>query len=155
MKKYLLFILIINVVLLGSCSSKKAFTESNNPAVINTEETQWKPHGPLFFIAPEGKYKGAIPCKDCPGIEVSLDFKDDNSVVKTMRYIQSTNKNAKDVGTWVVTSNNIIQVSYSQKTAPQEYYKAQSGGHLIMLNDKKELNINPSQAQFFIFNPDK
>lgn len=154
MKKFLLFLLIINVALLSSCSSKKAFTESNNSAVINNEETQWEPHGPLFFIAPAGKYKGAIPCKDCPGIEVSLDFKDDNSVVKTMRYIQSANKNAKDVGTWIVTSNNIIQVSYSQKASPQEYYKAQSGGHLIMLNDKKELNINPSQAQFFIFNPD-
>ena len=33
-------------------------------------------------------------------------------------------------------------------------YKAQNGGHLVMLNSKKELNINPSQAQFFIFNKD-
>lgn len=154
MRKSLLFVLIISIAILSSCSSKKTFIEGNDSTFINKEEAQWKPHGPLFFIAPTGKYKGAIPCKDCPGIEVSLDFKDDNSVIKTMRYIQSANKNAKNTGTWVVTSNNIIQVSYSQKTSPQEYYKAQSGGHLIMLNDKKELNINPSQAQFFIFNPD-
>jgi len=153
MKKFLLFLLVINTLLLSRCSSKNTLIENNNSSTINNEEEQWSPRGPLFFIAPAGKYKGAIPCKDCAGIEVSLDFKDDNSVVKTMRYIQSTNKNAKDVGTWVVTSNNIIQVSYSQKPA-QEYYKAQNGGHLIMLNDKKELNINPAQAQFFIFNPD-
>lgn len=152
MKKYILLLLIINVALLSSCSSTKTLTKNNNSGAFNNEE--WKPHGPLFFIAPAGKYKGAIPCKDCPGIEVSLDFKEDNSVVKTMRYIQSTNKNSKKLGTWVVTLNNIIQVSYSQNSAPPEYYKAQSGGHLIMLNDKKELNINPLQAQFFIFNPD-
>lgn len=154
MKKHLLLLLTGGAVLLTNCTSKKILSESKQSITINNEETPWKPRGPLFFIAPAGKYKGAIPCKDCPGIEVSLDFKEDNSVIKTMRYIQSTNKNVKIIGTWVVTSNNIVEVSYSQKTSPQEYYKAQSGGHLIMLNDKKELNINPSQAQFFIFNPD-
>ena len=154
MRKYILLLLTISVSSLTSCSSRKNLNESNRFATNNNDEVQWKPHGPLFFVAPAGKYKGAVPCKDCPGIEVSLDFKENNSVVKTMRYIQSTNKSSKDLGTWVVTSNNIIQVSYSQNISTQEYYKAQSGGHLIMLNDKKELNINPSQAQFFIFNPD-
>lgn len=154
MKKHLLFLLVVVTVILNSCSSKKTLSESSQSITINNEETPWKPHGPLFFIAPTGKYKGAIPCKGCPGIEVSLDFKDDHTVVKTMRYIQSTNKNTKLTGTWIVTPNNIVQISYSQKTSSQEYYKAQSGGHLIMLNDKKELNIHPSQAQFFIFNPD-
>lgn len=144
MKKYLLFFLVtlLGAILFNSCS-KKVHTQR--------QEAQWKPRGPLFFVAPSGVYKGAVPCTDCPGVEVTLNFNDDNSVVKSMRYIKSTNKNSKSIGTWVVTAGNIVQVTYNQKL-PQEYYKAQNGGHLVMLNSKKELNINPSQAQFFIFN---
>jgi len=147
MKKLILLLFIgINALLLSSCSKK---IQSG----VNNQELQWKPRGPLYFIAPDGKYKGAIPCNNCPGIEVTLDFNGDNSVVKSMRYIQSANKNTKDIGTWVVTAGNIIQVTYPKKS-PQEFYKAQNGGHLILLNSKKELNINPTQAQFFIFNKD-
>jgi|SRR5690606_20298817 len=145
MKKLLLIIFIgINVITLNGCSQKMYPSNS---------ETEWKPRGPLFFIAPEGRYKGAVPCTNCPGIEVTLNFNKDNSVVKDMRYIQSKNKNTKQSGTWVVTSNNIVQVTYTNNNH-KEFYKAQNGGHLIMLNSKKELNINPSQAQFFIFNKD-
>src|SRR5690606_3890866 len=119
MKKHLLLLcMFFSLLLLNSCSKR-----------VYNQETQWKPRGPLFFIAPAGKYKGAIPCKDCPGIEVTLNFNDDNSVVKSMRYIQSPNKNTKSVGTWVVTPGNIVQVSYNK--LPQEYYKAQNGGHLV------------------------
>ena|SRR5690606_14573578 len=145
MKKLLLILFVgLNVITLSGCSQK--IHTSNN-------QTEWKPRGPLYFIAPDGRYKGAIPCKNCPGIEVTLSFNKDNSLVKDMRYIQSKNKNTKENGTWVVTSGNIVQVTYANNTL-KEFYKAQNGGHLIMLNSKKELNINPSQAQFFIFNQD-
>ena len=146
MKKLLFFLIIaLQTILLTSCSKKiRIETDSN-------KENSWKPRGPLFFIAPDGTYKGAIPCKNCPGVEVTLEFNKDNSIVKNMRYIQSSNKNTKEVGSWVVMADNIIHVSYSNKVT-QEYYKAQNGGHLIMLNNNKELNINPLQAQFFIFN---
>ena len=147
MRKILLFLFIgLSTTILSSCTIKIYTAEGN-------QEAKWKPHGPLFFIAPDGKYKGAIPCNNCPGIEVTLDFNTNNTIVKSMRYIQSSNKNTKDNGTWVVTPGNIVQVTYPNK-ATKEYYKAQNGGHLIMLNSKKELNINPAQAQFFIFNKD-
>src|SRR5690606_14282137 len=144
MKNFLSFLLLTLIVctLIG-CSPQVRLGE--------TSETVWKPRGPLFFVAPEGTYKGAIPCSNCPGIEVTLDFNADNSVVKSMRYIQSKNINTKENGAWVVTPGNIVQVTYPNK-ASREYYKAQNSGHLVMLNEKKELNINPSQAQFFIFN---
>jgi len=144
-----LFILSV-LFLLAACTAQR------NPAVQTgtapAQPVEWRPRGQMFFVAPEGKYIGAVPCKDCPGIEVSLEFKKDNSVVKSMRYIQSKTRNSKLTGSWVVTAGNIIQVTFNK--APQEYYKAQNGGHLVMLNSKKELNINPSQAQFFIFNKD-
>ena len=145
-------ILIISIfILLAGCTAQRS-PVSGAASSATSGPTEWRPRGQMFFVAPEGKYIGAVPCKDCPGIEVSLDFKKDNSVVKSMRYIQSKTKSSKVTGTWVVTAGNIIQVSYNK--APQEYYKAQNGGHLVMLNSKKELNINPSQAQFFIFNKD-
>lgn len=135
---------------MAGCTARKG--PAINSGTSQSASAEWRPRGQLFFVAPEGKYIGAIPCKDCPGIEVTLDFNKDNSVVKSMRYIQSKTKNSKTNGSWVVTAGNIIQITYNK--APQEYYKAQNGGHLIMLNSKKELNINPSQAQFFIFNKD-
>jgi len=145
MKKLLLFLFItINIITLNGCSPK---IQTGNV------QTEWKPRGQMYFVAPDGRYKGAIPCKSCPGIEVTLNFDKNNSVVKDMRYIQSKNKNTRQSGTWVVTSGNIVQVTYANNST-QEFYKAQNGGHLIMLNDKRELNINPSQAQFFIFNKD-
>jgi len=145
MKKLLLTLVVgLITVTISGCSQKMH---------TNSTQAEWKPRGPLFFIAPEGRYKGAIPCKNCPGVEVTLNFNKDNSLTKDMRYIQSKNKNTKESGTWVVTSGNIVQVTYASNT-PKEFYKAQNGGHLIMLNSKKELNINPSQAQFFIFNKD-
>jgi hypothetical protein len=144
--------LIVSILfLLAGCTAQRS-PVSGAASSATSEPSEWRPRGQMFFVAPEGKYIGAVPCKDCPGIEVSLDFKKDNSVVKSMRYIQSKIKNSKVTGTWVVTAGNIIQISYNK--APQEYYKAQNGGHLVMLNSKKELNINPSQAQFFIFNKD-
>lgn len=107
----------------------------------------------MFFIAPSGTYRGAIPCKDCPGIEVTLDFKDDNSVVKSQRFISKSRKVSKHAGQWVVIKDNIVRISFSDNS-PQEFYKAQNGGHLILLNTEKELKIDPAQAQFYIFNPD-
>lgn len=144
-------LLVSLLFLLAGCTAQRSPVAGGHTA-STSEPAEWRPRGQMFFVAPEGKYIGAVPCKDCPGIEVSLDFHKDNSVVKSMRYIQSKTKNAKVTGTWVVTAGNIIQVTYNK--APQEYYKAQNGGHLVMLNSKKELNINPSQAQFFIFNKD-
>lgn len=144
-----LFILSV-LFLIAGCTAQRSPAAQSNP--VSAQPVEWRPRGQMFFVAPEGKYIGAVPCKDCPGIEVSLDFKKDNSVVKTMRYIQSKTKSSKLTGSWVVTTGNIVQITFSK--APQEYYKAQNGGHLVMLNSKKELNINPSQAQFFIFNKD-
>lgn len=147
-----LFFLIL-IISLASCSpkvSQNLSSPNSTPDVL----AEWKPRGPLFFVAPAGTYRGAVPCNDCPGIEVTLNFKDDNSVVKSQRYILSkTKKTSKHTGSWVVIEDNIVRISFSDNS-PQEFYKAQNGGHLILLNADKTLNIDPAQAQFFIFNPD-
>lgn len=146
----ILFLLISSVLL--SCSPKISQDLTSSGVSPETLD-EWRPRGPLFFVAPAGVYKGAVPCDDCPGIEVTLDFKNDNSVVKSQRFIQSkTKKTSKHTGSWVVIEDNIVRISFSDKS--QEFYKAQNGGHLIMLNNNKELKIDPAQAQFFIFNPD-
>ena len=127
-------LLIVSILfLLAGCTAQRspASGTASSAAPTTSEPSEWRPRGQMFFVAPEGKYIGAIPCKDCPGIEVSLDFKKDNSVVKSMRYIQSKNKNSKVTGSWVVTAGNIIQVTFNN--APQEYYKAQNGGHLYSI----------------------
>lgn len=141
------------IIIFASCSPKvnQGLVAANQ---TDSESGEWKPRGPLYFVAPVGIYKGAVPCDDCPGIEVTLDFKENNSVVKSERYIQSkTKKTSKHTGSWVVIEDNIVRVTFPNKNL-QEFYKAQNGGHLIMLNSEKELKIAPSQAQFFIFNPD-
>ena len=106
------------------------------------------PKGPMFWVAPSGIYKGAIPCSDCPGIEVTLNFKKDYSIEKTMRYINKGGQTKKMKGTWVVQAGNIVQINYSGSV---EFYKAQAGAHLIALNAKKEVDENQT-GQFNIFN---
>ncbi|MFB5945486.1 copper resistance protein NlpE N-terminal domain-containing protein [Albibacterium profundi] len=152
MKDKLVRLLLIISISYTGCSPKVGQKVTSHPNEVNLNE--WTPRGPLFFVAPSGVYKGAIPCSDCPGVEVTLNFKDDNSLVKSQRYIQSkTKKTSKHTGSWVVIEDNIVRVTFSDNS-PQEFYKAQNGGHLILLNNEKELKIDPAQAQFFIFNPD-
>lgn len=150
--KLIRLLLIVTTFFYFSCSPKVSQNATSLPVEGNLNE--WTPRGPLFFVAPSGVYKGAIPCNDCPGVEVTLNFKDNNSVVKSQRFIQSkTKKTSKHTGNWVVIEDNIVRITFSDNS-PQEFYKAQNGGHLILLNNKKELKIDPAQAQFYIFNPD-
>lgn len=129
-----------------SCSAQRIYTISAK------QLEEYKPHGPLFWIEPKGTYKGAIPCKDCPGIEVTLVFKADNTVKKSMRYIQSGGRIQHVSGTWLVEAGNIVRITYPGST-PKEYYKAQSGGHLIALSSEKQ-PIEDKSGQFNIFNQD-
>lgn len=109
-------------------------------------------HGQLFWVEPSGIYKGAVPCADCAGIEVTLDFSPDNTVKKTMRFIKEGRKTEQFTGTWVVQAGNIVEVSYAKNRAT-EFYKAKSGGHLVMLNAQQE-EEKIAGGQFNIFNKD-
>lgn len=116
------------------------------------ELANYKLHGPLFWVQPEGTYKGAVPCDDCPGIEITLEFNENNTVKKSMRYIQKNSSNKKFSGTWVVEPGNIVRITLNGSNV-REYYKAQAGGHLIALNENKK-KIEDRSGQFNIFNPD-
>ena len=138
---FIAMVLFIGVGL-ASCSSKIRQNE------LAREE--FMPRGQLFWVEPNGVYKGAIPCTDCAGIEVTLNFKADNTVEKSMRYIKKNGQTMKMKGTWVVQAGNIVQVTYPTNTST-EFYKAKAGAHLVALNSKKEEDNNPT-GQFNIFN---
>lgn len=142
-KAYFIVMLFIGVGLTG-CSSKVRQNE------ITKEE--FRPRGQLFWVEPTGLYKGAIPCSDCAGIEVTLNFKTDNTVEKSMRYIKKGGQTTRLKGTWVVQAGNIVQITYPLNTAV-EFYKAKAGAHLVALNSKREEEKNPT-GQFNIFNKD-
>lgn len=148
-KVYFLALLLFIGLGISSCSSKI----TQNATVSNEFESvkeEFKPRGQMYWVEPSGVYKGAIPCADCAGIEVTLDFKEDYTVEKTMRYIKKEGQTKKMKGTWVVQAGNIVQVSYLKNTA-KEFYKAQEGAHLIALNAKQEIDENPT-GQFNVFN---
>lgn len=111
---------------------------------------EFKLRGQLFWVEPSGLYKGAIPCSDCAGIEVTLNFNANNTVEKSMRYIKKDGKTLHSKGTWVVRAGNIVQVTYPSST---EFYKAKAGAHLVALNSKMEEEKNQT-GQFNIFNKD-
>lgn len=139
-------------MLFGLLSLTASLTYAQTYSFSSEELANYKMRGPLFWIQPEGTYKGAIPCTDCPGIEVTLTFNEDNTVSKSMRYIQKSSANKKLKGTWLVEAGNIIRITFIGSNI-REYYKAQSGGHLIALDqDKKQMEDRT--GQFNIFNPD-
>ena len=143
MKKiYFIAMLLFISSWLVSCSSQIRQNELANE--------EFRPRGQLFWVEPAGLYKGAIPCTDCAGIEVTLDFKADYTVEKSMRYIKKNGQTKKMKGTWVVQAGNIVQITYPTST-PVEFYKAKAGAHLVALNSKKEEDENPT-GQFNIFN---
>lgn len=148
MKKWYFVALVLLIEIGFSSCSPKVSQGSRSSADYVKED--FKPRGPLFWIAPSGIYKGAIPCSDCAGIEVTLNFKKDYTVEKTTRYIKAGGKTSKIKGTWVVQAGNIVQIDYPGKM-PKEFYKAQAGAHLIGLNAKKEIEKNPT-GQFNMFN---
>lgn len=145
-----LFILAIALYIgvgLSACSPK---IKGSNRARIDLEKGNFVPKGPMFWIAPSGLYKGAIPCSDCPGIEVTLNFNKDYSIEKTIHHVKKGAQVIKMKGTWVVQEGNIVQVNFSSPKSV-EYYKAQAGAHLLALNAKKEIEKNQS-GQFNVFN---
>jgi hypothetical protein len=144
MKKVYFIATLLFIGGLTGCSSKVRQDE------IAKEE--FRPRGQLFWVEPTGLYKGAIPCSNCAGIEVTLNFKADNTVEKSMRYIKKGGQTKHLKGTWVVQEGNIVQITYPLNT-PVEFYKAKSGAHLIALNSKKEEDKNPT-GQFNVFNKD-
>src|SRR5690606_30968161 len=133
----------------SGCSSKITQNAGLSNELGSVKE-EFKPRGQMFWIEPSGLYKGAIPCSDCAGIEVTLDFKKNYTVEKTMRYIKKGGQTKKMKGTWVVQAGNIVQIEYSA-SVPKEFYKAQAGAHLIALNGKLEMEKNPT-GQFNMFN---
>src|SRR5690606_10372112 len=146
-KVYFLVTLLFIGLGFSSCSSK--VTRGGSSSEFGGKE-EFTPRGPMFWIEPSGLYKGAIPCSDCAGIEVTLDFKKNYTVEKTMRYIKKGGQTKKMKGTWVVQAGNIVQIEYSA-SIPKEFYKAQAGAHLIALNGKLEMEKNPT-GQFNMFN---
>lgn len=140
------------LIVIGWLASHSSLSYAQTHSFTSEELANYKLHGPLFWIQPEGTYKGAVPCDNCPGIEVTLKFNEDNTLTKSMRYIQRSGSNKKLTGTWLVEAGNIIRVTLNGSNT-REYYKAQSGGHLIAL-DKDKNKIEDRTGQFNIFNPD-
>lgn len=137
-------ILIITFLSIGACSSKMG--------AVNVAHEEFRPRGPYFWVQPSGVYKGAIPCSDCPGIEVTLNFKTNNTVEKSMRYIKGGRRVVNYKGSWVVQPGNIVQVSFPNNNIT-EYYKAKAGAHLVALNANKEEDKSPN-GQFNVFSKD-
>jgi hypothetical protein len=150
MKKIFYVALLLFIGLGFSSCSSKITQNSGFSNELGSVKEEFKPRGQLYWVEPSGLYKGAVPCSDCAGIEVTLDFKKDYTVEKTMRYIKKDGQTKKMKGTWVVQAGNIVQISYPANT-PKEFYKAQSGAHLLALNAKQEIDKNPT-GQFNVFN---
>ncbi len=143
------FVSLSLIIGIGFSSCSPQVTQGNNSSKKYVKE-EFRARGPLFWVAPSGLYKGAVPCQDCAGIEVTLNFKKDYSVEKTMRYIKTGGKTIKSKGTWVVQAGNIVQIDYPGNVS-KEFYKAQAGAHLLKLNAKQEIEKNPT-GQFNVFN---
>jgi len=91
-----------------------------------------------------GVYTGVLPCADCPGIEVTLQLKDDNTYALEQRY-QERDASFSHEGKWQL-KDNILMLEGAGDT-PEKYLV--EDGHLVML-DMEGKKIEGALSQNYI-----
>jgi copper homeostasis protein (lipoprotein) len=87
---------------------------------------------------------GVLPCADCPGIEVTLQLKDDNTYALEQRY-QERDASFSHEGKWQL-KDNILMLEGAGDT-PEKYLV--EDGHLVML-DMEGKKIEGALSQNYI-----
>lgn len=107
------FIIALVLVSFMNCQTKKdKKTDAENVGESQqTEAIQDTPdaaHNSENSLDWAGLYKGEFPCADCPGIDISLQLKDDETYKMTYSY-QERNTDIKEKGTfkWNDEGSNI------------------------------------------------
>ncbi|WP_257670703.1 copper resistance protein NlpE N-terminal domain-containing protein [Parapedobacter tibetensis] len=77
--KWLLGTLLVTIVGLGACQSKRSTTGGQSVPSGDNSQTS---------IDWAGTYQGVLPCADCPGIKTAISLKDDGTYKLSTRYLE-------------------------------------------------------------------
>ncbi|MEO8822701.1 MAG: copper resistance protein NlpE [Ginsengibacter sp.] len=92
-----------------------------------------------------GTFFGITPCADCPGIEITIHFKEDSTFVENFNYMER-NTSFADTGKWSI-SNKIITVSFPDH---HSYFLVKSDSIVSILDaDKREIE-GPLSDKFIL-----
>ena len=107
-KKWLLGGLLMVIIGLGACQSKRSVTNGQPIAIGDNSRTSldWA-----------GTYHGVLPCADCPGINTAISIRDDGTYTLSTRYLERGDSVFKESGafTWNDAGSEITLGEDSRK----------------------------------------
>lgn len=137
MKK--IFILACACLLITSCNSnKKNANESATPSEVTDM------HNAENSLDYDGTYTGTFPAADCPGINMTLTIKKDQTFELISEYIDRKDATFKEYGTYTVKGNIMTLVNGEDK----QYYKI--GENTLTALDQDKQAITGELAEHYI-----
>ncbi len=124
--------LLLTVLVLFSCSSKKKLPQKSNN---NTNTTGWV-----------GIYRGVLPCADCAGIQTEVKLNADNTYLISRSYLGKSIELLNDTGIikWMKKGSAIELISNTYSKSQFKFKVVENG---IVLLDKDEKPLIDSANQ--------
>lgn len=124
----------IFVMVLLSCQSEGNRTKDNTNNLIQSESFN-------------GVYHGLIPCADCPGIEMLVNFSSDSMYYETSEYLERATK-FFDTGRWN-KSDSLLTIDFSGRDPHQIFFKILNDSTIQMLDGRGSVITGPA-AELYI-----
>lgn len=140
--KRIYFIAALGVLTLASC--KKEVKESTETAVEEVVPTETIADNSKTSLDWAGTYKGTIPCADCPGIDETIELKQDGTFKIVDHYQEKKDGHFESEGTfeWDATGNKITLTS---KDGSKKIAAVEEGSILLLDQDGNEITGNMAE----------
>jgi uncharacterized lipoprotein NlpE involved in copper resistance len=85
-----------------------------------------------------GVFVGTIPCSDCPGTDIEINFFKDHTFCRSTYDREADLEKTKiEKGTWTVDSDSVVTIEL-EATLAMQYYKLRTRQELAMLTKEKQ-----------------
>ncbi|MEZ0471909.1 copper resistance protein NlpE [Luteimonas salinilitoris] len=129
---------LLAVALLAGCKPEAATgpaTEASATDAPAPEAARTDVPAPIDPAALAGTFTGTLPCADCPGIDTTLELRDDGSAALTEVYQERGGGAEPAPGTWTVEdAGTRLRFDPEDKASADRLYAIASGDELTQLD---------------------
>lgn len=96
-----------------------------------------------------GLYTGVIPCADCPGIQVRINFLPDSTYSETMNYLERVSV-FSDTGRWRKSDSIVTIFASADSGRGVRQFKILSDSSIIFLDGDGKIISGPLQSNYIL-----